>query len=120
MHTATFQNQTLGETGIGLIDLLFNRGPFPVSGGSNIVNATAWANVGQDYTVTDLPSMRMIVDLSNLSNSLTVHTTGESGHAYNKHYDDMTAMWAAIQYYPMLWDQGTVIQQTEGHLQLMP
>jgi penicillin amidase len=64
--------------------------------------------------------MRMIVDMSNLSNSLTVHTTGESGHAYNKHYDDMSAMWAAIQYYPMLWDQQTVIQQTEGHLQLLP
>ena len=120
MHTATFQNQTLGTTGIGLIDSLFDRGPFPTSGGNNIVNATAWANVGQDYTVTDLPSMRMIVDMSNLSNSLTVHTTGESGHAYNKHYDDMTAMWAAIQYYPMLWDQQTVIQQTEGHLQLTP
>ena len=120
MHTATFQNQTLGTTGIGLIDSLFNRGPFPVSGGNNIVNATAWANVGQDYTVTDLPSMRMIVDMSNLSNSLTVHTTGESGHAYNKHYDDMSAMWANIQYSPMLWDQQTVIQQTEGHLQLMP
>jgi penicillin amidase len=120
MHTATFQNQTLGQTGISLIDSLFNRGPFPVSGGSNLVNATAWANVGQDYAVTELPSMRMIVDLSNLSNSLTVHTTGESGHAYNKHYDDMSTMWAAIQYYPMLWDQGTVIQQTEGHLQLMP
>ena len=120
MHTATFQNQTLGTTGIGLIDSLFDRGPFPTSGGNNIVNATAWANVGQDYTVTDLPSMRMIVDMSNLSNSLTVHTTGESGHAYNKHYDDMTAMWANIQYYPMLWDQQTVIQQTEGHLQLMP
>ena len=120
MHTATFQNQTLGITGIGLIDSLFNRGPFPTSGGNNIVNATAWANVGQDYTITDLPSMRMIVDMSNLSNSLTVHTTGESGHAYNKHYDDMTTMWADIQYYSMLWDQQTVIQQTEGHLQLIP
>ncbi len=120
IHTATFQNQTLGTTGIGLIDSLFDRGPFPVSGGNNIVNATAWANVGQDYTVTDLPSMRMIVDMSNLSNSLTVHTTGESGHAYNKHYDDMTPMWAAIQYYPMLWEQQTVIQQTEGHLQMLP
>jgi penicillin amidase len=120
MHTATFENQTLGQTGIGLIDSLFNRGPFQTSGGSSIVNATAWANVGKEYVVTDVPSMRMIVDLSNLSNSLTVHTTGESGHAYSQHYDDMSTMWAAIQYYPMLWDQQTVIQQTEGHLQLMP
>jgi len=120
MHTASFENQTLGQTGIGLIDSLFNRGPFPASGGSNIVNATAWANVGKDFTVTDVPSMRMIVDLGNLSNSLTVHTTGQSGHAYDPHYDDMPLMWAAIQYYPMLWDPQSVLQQTEGHLQLVP
>jgi len=120
LHTATFENQTLGQTGIGLIDSLFNRGPFQTSGGSNIVNATAWANVGKGYAVTDLPSMRMIVDMSNLSNSITIHTTGQSGHAYNKHYDDMSTMWAAIQYYPMLWNQQTVIQQSEGHLQLVP
>ena len=29
MHTATFQNQTLGTTGIGLIDSLFNPRPLP-------------------------------------------------------------------------------------------
>ena len=33
--------------------------------------------------------MRMIVDLSNLDNSLQVFTTGESGHAYAPHYVDM-------------------------------
>jgi penicillin amidase len=120
MHTATFENQTLGQTGIGWIDSLFNRGPFPTSGGSQNVNATEWGNVGQDYVVTDLPSMRMIVDMSNLNNSLTVHTTGQSGHAYDPHYDDMSKMWAAIQYYPMRWDQQTITQQAEGHLQLMP
>ena len=120
MHMATFQNQTLGQTGIGLIDSLFNRGPFPVSGGSSIVNATAWANVGQDYTVTELPSMRMIVDLSNLNQSVTVHTTGQSGHAYNKHYADMASLWASVQYYPMWWDPASATHNAEGHLTLTP
>jgi hypothetical protein len=32
----------------------------------------------------------------------------------------MTTMWSDIQYYSMLWDQQAVIQQTEGHLQLLP
>jgi penicillin amidase len=64
--------------------------------------------------------MRMIVDLSNFDNSLTVHTTGESGHAYHKHYDDMAPMWANIQYYPMLWAETFVTQNTEGHLILKP
>jgi penicillin G amidase len=40
-----------------------------------IVNATGWT-VGESFEVDWLPSMRMIVDMGNLRNSLTVHTTG--------------------------------------------
>ena len=119
MHAATFRNQTLGESGIGLIEGLFNRGPFPTGGGEAIVDATGWSVI-DGYETNWLPSMRMIVDMSNLTNSVTVHTTGESGHAYNKHYADMSSMWANIQYYPMLWDQQAVQGDAEGHLQLAP
>ncbi len=119
LHTATFQNQTLGESGVPPIESLFNRGPFAASGGGSIVNATAW-DATEGYAVTNVPSMRMIVDLGNLNNSLTVHTTGQSGHAYNKHYIDMAQMWANIQYYPMIWDQSAAEADAEGHLQLTP
>ncbi len=119
MHAATFRNPTLGESGVGLIEDLFNRGPFPVGGSEAVVDATGWS-VNDGYPTNWLPSMRMIVDMSNLSNSVTVHTTGESGHAYNQHYDDMSPLWANLKYYPMLWDQGTVESQSEGHLRLMP
>jgi penicillin amidase len=119
LHTATFRNQTLGESGISLIEDLFNRGPFPTGGGKSIVNATGWS-IGESFEVNWLPSMRMIVDLNNLNNSLTVHTTGQSGHAYNKHYADMAPMWASVQYYPMWWDQQSAIQDAEGHLVLKP
>jgi len=119
LHTSTFKNGTLGQSGIFLIEDLFNRGPFATSGGSDIVNATAWkASLG--YEVTNVPSMRMIADMSNLNNSVTVHTTGQSGHAYNKHYIDMADLWRNIQYYPMWWNQDSVIKDAEGHLVLTP
>ena len=119
LHGATFRNATLGASGVPPIEALFNRGPFPTSGGGSIVNATAW-NATKGFAVTNVPSMRMIADMSNLNNSLTVHTTGQSGHAYHQHYTDMAEMWANIQYYPMLWDQKDVIPQAEGHLVLTP
>ncbi len=119
MHAATFRNQTLGYSGIGLIENLFNRGPYPTGGGEAIVNATGWSVI-DGYETNWLPSMRMIVDLGGLNNSVTVHTTGQSGHAYHEHYADMSPMWAANQYYPMLWDQESVIQNAEGHLLLTP
>jgi penicillin amidase len=119
LHTATFHNQSLGESGIPPIEMLFNRGPYPVSGGSSIINATAW-DATNPYGVVSLPSMRMIVDLSNLQNSLTIHTTGESGHAYNPHYDDMVNLWRNIQYLPMSWDEAQIKQAPGGHLRLLP
>jgi penicillin amidase len=119
LHTANFQNGTLGQSGLPPLEALFNRGPFPTSGGKSIVNATSW-NSAEGYEVTNLPSMRMIVDLGNLNNSVTVHTTGQSGHAYHPHYIDMAEMWANIQYYSMLWDQSEVLSQAEGHLVLTP
>jgi penicillin G amidase len=119
LHAATFRNATLGESGIAPIEALFNRGPFVTGGGEDIVNATGWT-VGESFEVDWLPSMRMIVDLGDLRNSLTVHTTGQSGHAYHPHYADMAPMWAAVEYYPMLWNEQAVISNTEGHLRLVP
>jgi len=119
LHTATFRNGSLGESGIAPIENLFNRGPFQTAGGSSIVNATGW-DASKPYDVASLPSMRFIADLSNLNNSLTVHTTGESGHAEDPHYIDMVNMWRNIQYYPMLWDQQAVSSGAESHLKLLP
>ncbi|HCR71307.1 MAG TPA: penicillin acylase family protein, partial [Anaerolineae bacterium] len=119
MHASTFRNGTLGESGIFLIEDLFNRGPFPTGGGESIVNATGWS-VRDGYETNWLPSMRMIVDLSNLDNSQTVHTTGQSGHAYHPHYDDMSSLWANVEYYPMWWEQESIINDSEAHLILVP
>lgn len=119
MHASTFRNGTLGESGVGLIESLFNRGPFPTSGGEAIINATGWS-VRDGYETNWLPSMRMIVDLGDLNNSLTVHTTGQSGHAYHPHYIDMAPLWANIEYYPMWWDEGAVTGSAESRLRLQP
>jgi penicillin amidase len=62
----------------------------------------------------------MIVDLDDLGNSLSIHTTGQSGHAYHPHYVDMANLWRTIQYHPMLWDRDDVETGAEGHLRLAP
>ena len=119
LHTATFENGTLGQSGVFLIEDLFNRGPFETGGGQSLVNATGW-DLGTGFFVDWLPSMRMVVDMSNLNDSLTVHTTGQSGHAYHPHYADMAPLWAEVKYYPMWWNQDSIINDAEGHLVLKP
>jgi penicillin G amidase len=119
MHAITFKNQSFGESGIGPIEALFNRGPFPVGGGQNLVDATGW-DATKGYQTDWLPSMRMIVDLSDLSQSQTVNTTGQSGHAYHPHYVDLADLWRTIQYHPMRWETGEIQKTAEGHLRLAP
>jgi penicillin amidase len=64
--------------------------------------------------------MRMVVDLSDLDSSVTVHTTGQSGHAYNTHYDDMAPLWSIVSYYQMLYDPKRVRKAAEAQLILAP
>jgi penicillin amidase len=119
LHTLTFRNQSLGESGVAPIEALLNRGPFQTSGGASIVNATGW-DASDPYQVQTLPSMRMIVDLGDLQNSLSIHTTGQSGHAYSPHYIDMADLWRTIQYHPMLWERAQIEQQAKDHMHLEP
>jgi penicillin amidase len=119
LHTVTFRNATLGDSGVTPIEALFNRGPYRTSGGESIINATGW-DATESYDVDWLPSQRMIVDLSDISNSLSIHTTGQSGHAYHTHYIDMADMWREIQYHPMLLEQAEVESAADRHLRLVP
>jgi penicillin amidase len=119
LHGSTFRNATLGESGIAPIEALFNRGPFPTAGGSSIVNATSWSET-DGYQVGWLPSMRMIIDLSDLDNSVAINTTGQSGHAYHPHYIDMADLWRMIQYHPLPWSRGDVEAESVSVLTLVP
>ncbi|HET7010299.1 MAG TPA: penicillin acylase family protein [Anaerolineales bacterium] len=119
LHGATFENETLGRSGIGPIEALFNRGPFPTSGGSAIVNATGWAPE-VDYAVRSAPSERVIMDPADWDRSLWIHTTGQSGHAFHPHYIDMADLWRSIQYAPMLWTRAAIEAAAEERLVLTP
>ena len=39
LHTATFRHQPLGDSGIALLEKVFNRGPLPARGSGFTVNA---------------------------------------------------------------------------------
>ena len=92
LHTLTLTNTSFGESGIGPVEWLFNRGPYELGGGSSIVNAIGWdAAIG--YGVDWVPSMRMIVDFGDLDSSTWINLTGASGHAFHPHYADQAPLW---------------------------
>ncbi|MFE6996339.1 penicillin acylase family protein [Microbacterium sp. NPDC057659] len=119
LHALTLRSATLGKSGIAPIEMLFNRGPYRVSGGASVVNATGW-NLGESYETTTVPSMRMVVDLSDFDRSSWIHLTGASGHAFNEHYTDQTEDWAAGRQDRWVFSKKAVTKATVDTLVLTP
>jgi penicillin amidase len=121
LHTTTFFNGSLGKSGIAPIEAIFNRGPVASDGTGIAVNATTFSSDADSrYTVIHGPSERYIADLADWTRSLSVHTTGQSGQPYNKHYDDFIDLWRNIQYHSMLWARTDIEKNAEGTLTLTP
>ncbi|HLF42021.1 MAG TPA: penicillin acylase family protein [Acidimicrobiia bacterium] len=120
LHTASFENQTLGQSGIGPIEWLFNRNaPQRLGGGADIVNAVGFYPP-DGYVVDWLPSMRMVIDLSDFASSTAGNTTGQSGHAFNSHYDDQLEDWVDGEQHPLRWTREQVEEDAEARLTLAP
>jgi penicillin amidase len=119
MHKLELVNPTLGDSGVGLVNRIFNRGPFRIGGGSGIVDATGW-DAAEGYEVTSVPSMRMVVDLADLDRSRWIQLTGSSGHAFHAHYLDQYALWSRGETLPWAFSRKAVAKATDDTLTLLP
>lgn len=119
LHQMFLKNQTLGTDGPGILQGLFNRGPWNVGGGEAAVDATGW-NAAGGYKVTWVPSMRMVVNLADLDKSRWINLTGASGHAYDAHYYDQTDKWAKGELLPWAFSEEAVKKAGKDTLTLSP
>lgn len=97
-----------------------------------IFNATAPPTGGDGYTVNNaainlktfrqvvVASYRQIIDLGDFDRSVTIHTTGQSGLPFHRHYKDFVPMWATGQYHPLLFSRGRIQEAADGTLTLTP
>ena len=119
IHQIYFENQVM--TSLPVVKNAFNRGPYAIPGGISIVNAAPFNVNNPDYRVDGMSaSMRMIVDLSDLTNALTIIPVGQSGHPGHPNYVDQTELWRNTEYVPMLWARADVEQNAKAHLRLVP
>jgi penicillin G amidase len=119
LHELELRSATLGESGIGPVERLFNRGGWEVGGGSGIVNATSWdARAG--FEVAAGPSMRMVVSMADPDASRWINLTGVSGHAFSDHYTDQTELWVDGDTLPWAFSREAVEASAEERLTLEP
>jgi len=133
LHQLTLRHQVLGGDDVpGVVAWLFNRGPVNLPGGAAIVDANGWnaADAVPDnqpngipsraYDVDWAPSMRMVVDLSDLDASHWVNQTGNSGHAFAENYDDQTQAWAKNELFDWPFSEEAVKDAGGDELTLLP
>ena len=119
IHTITYPTNLLGEAGIPILTNIVNIGPVEAGGSSFAINSTDWG-FGDDFTIGSYPSMRMVVDLSNFDNSLTVLPSGQSGHVMSKYYDDQVDNWISNNMYPLYFSREQVELNQKDYMFLRP
>jgi penicillin amidase len=118
-HRMNLEHQSVGQSEVGLVRWLFNRGGYEVGGGESIVNATGWT-ASDGYEVDWAPSMRMVVSLDDLDDSRWINLTGVSGHPFSDHYVDQTDLWVEGKTLPWYFSRERVEDSAEDTLRLVP
>ncbi|MCX8063461.1 MAG: penicillin acylase family protein, partial [Anaerolineales bacterium] len=98
------------------LDQAFNRGPYPIGGDADTPCQTAYLPHQPYQNNAWAPSFRMVVDLSDFGQSVTIAPPGQSGHIGNQHYDDLIEPWLRGAYHPMLWKRDDIEANAEGKL----
>jgi penicillin amidase len=106
----------LGLSGIETLEDIVNRSA-SIGGCPVCVNA---AYTDDDYVAGWGVSERVIYDVSDWDNSLSIHTTGQSGHPYSAQYDSMLSSWSDIEFKPMVWSRDAVEAVSVKQLTLVP
>ena len=119
LHTKTFIHQPLGQSGIGLLENLFNSDTIPARGDNFTVDAASFG-FGEPFAMGSGVSQRYVADLSSWDNSRSIHTTGQSGQLFHKHREDLISLWQNIEYHPMLFSREAIQSQAEATLMMTP
>jgi penicillin amidase len=117
LHTKTFVHNPLGQSGIGAIEWLFNSEPIAARGDGFTVDAASFS-LNAPFAMGGGVSQRYIADLSDFANSLSIHTTGQSGHLFHPHREDFIPLWQNVEYHPMVYDRDQVEANAEATLTL--
>jgi penicillin amidase len=73
-----------------------------------------------DFSVISGASFRMVIDVGNWDQSVTINTPGQSGDPYSPHYRDLAPLWASGEYVPLLYSREAVERSASTVFRLMP
>jgi len=136
LHTATFVEGTLGASDIGPWEWYFNHGPVAVPGAAGAVDNTYYrlsraypdpldpefqpVGITSLFTVTNLPSYRLLIDMTDLDGARIVITTGQAGNPFGPHYADQVDPWREGRTLALPFSRAAIAAATVATLTLTP
>jgi penicillin amidase len=136
LHTITFEEATLGSSGLPVLPWYFDAGPYPVAGANGAVDNTYYqfsagypdpkhpdrapGGLRQVFDVTNGPSYRLDIDMGDLDGARIVITTGQSGNPFDRHYGDMIPAWLSGAQVPLPFTGAAAGKATAATLTLDP
>jgi penicillin amidase len=88
--------------------------------GGSAFSPRAAAYRPSDFSIVSGASFRMVLDVGNWDQSVTINTPGQSGDPYSPHYRDLAPLWAGGDYVPLLYSRAAVERAASEVFRLMP
>lgn len=117
IHTLEFFHP-LGK--IKPLNLIFNLGPYPLSGASQDVNNQKSVSFKDEFIVNAGPSTRRIIDFKNLDETYGILPVGESGHILSPYYKNQVEKFINSKYRPMYLTRDLILKNQAHRLILRP
>ncbi len=119
VHTVEYKH-FIGQAS-PLLAKIFNVGPFGVWGGREVINKIDF-NLSKNgkYQAKSGPSMRIIIDFSDIENSVSIIPTGQSGVFMSKHYADQAQMYNNGKFRKQMMNKKEIISVCKDKLVLEP
>ena len=102
-----------------IVNNIFNKGPLPVGGHSLSINNGEYQWTDPYHMVLG-PSIRRIIDFSDLSSTLSILPTGQSGNPLSEYYGDQTESWLNGQYKFLYQDSTFFNENLYRTMRLLP
>jgi penicillin amidase len=99
---------------------IFNRGHMRLPGDMH----TVWQTAYHTYDPYDVKawtvSYRQVLDVGNWDNCWSMHSPGQSGLPWSRHYADFLRPWRRVEYHPMTFSRDALKPNARGSLRLRP
>ena len=98
---------------------IFNVGPYNVMGGNQVINNLDF-HLESDgtYEASYGPAIRIVLDFSDIDNSISILPTGQSGRFMSKHYNDQAEMYNKGAFRKQMTNKKEILETKEGTLVL--